>query len=84
MKTAIESKKQILDSEEAQLDSLSRQVDRDRIYLNRNSQYSVDTFNRKVNQVNSLNDRLQNLVDDFNRDVNAFNAELERVGTPIR
>jgi len=84
MKTAIESKKQILDSEEAHLDSLSTQVDRERIYLNRNSQYSVDTFNRKVNQVNSLNDRLQNLVDDFNRDVNAFNAELERVGTPIR
>ncbi len=84
MKSAIESKKQILDSEEARLEALSKQLDRERVYLNRNSQYAVDAFNQKVNQLNSMNDRMQSLVNGFNRDVNAFNAELERVGTPIR
>ena len=76
-------------NEETRLKALSTERDQDRTYLNRTylnrtSQYSVDAFNRKVGQVNSLNDRVQALVNDFNRDVDAFNAELARVGTLIR
>jgi hypothetical protein len=84
MKSAMERKKRDMDSEEAQLKSLSDQLDRDGLILDRTSQHSVDGFNRRVEQLNSANDRLQSMVDDYNRDVNAFNAELERVGTPIR
>ncbi len=84
MKSALDAKQRLLDAEEAQLKSLADELDRERLYLNRSSQYSVDAFNRKVNRVNSLNDRLQSSVNDYNRDVNAFNAELERVGTLIR
>jgi hypothetical protein len=84
MKSAMERKKRDMDSEEAQLKSLSDQLDKDGRFLDRTSQHSVDGFNRRVEQLNSANDTLQFLVDDYNRDVNAFNAELERVGTPIR
>lgn len=84
MSSALGLKKQNLDREEAELTFLAEELDRDRRYLDRSSQYEVDRFNRKVNRLNALNDELQSLVRDYNRDVNAFNAELERVGTPIR
>jgi len=84
MKTALSSKQTSMNFEETRLKALSTELDQDRTYLNRTNQYSVDAFNRKVGQVNSLNDRVQALVNDFNRDVDAFNAELARVGTLIR
>ncbi len=84
MSSALGLKKQNLDREEAELNFLAEELDRDRRYLDRSSQSEVDRFNRKVNRLNALNDELQSLVRDYNQDVNAFNAELERVGTPIR
>jgi hypothetical protein len=84
MSSALGIKKRNLDREESELKFLAEELDRDRRYLDRSSQYEVDRFNGKVNRLNSMNDALQSLVDDYNRDVNAFNAELERVGTPIR
>lgn len=84
MSSALGLKKQNMDREGAELTFLAEELDRDRRYLDRSSQYEIDRFNRKVNRLNALNDDLQSLVRDYNQDVNAFNAELERVGTPIR
>ena len=83
MQTSLSFKQSSMQLEEERLSALAAEVDRARITLDRYNQYSVDAFNRKVNQVNSMNDRVQSLVKDYNRDVDAFNTELERVGTPI-
>lgn len=83
MQTSLSFKQSSMQLEEERLSALASEVDRDRITLDRYNQYSVDAFNRKVNQVNAMNDRVQSLVKDYNRDVDAFNRELERVGTPI-
>lgn len=82
MKSALLLKQSGMNVEEDRLKSLAKEVDRARATLDRYSQYSVDAFNRKVNQLNSMNSQVQSLVDDYNRDVDAFNRELERVGTP--
>lgn len=84
MKSALSAKGYRVDSEKKQLRSLASSVDRDRITLDRTSQYQIDAFNSKVRRVNLMNSSVQSLVDDYNRDVNSFNRELERVGTPIR
>lgn len=83
MQTSLSFKQSSLNLEKKRLSDLAAEVDRDRITLDRYNRYSVDAFNRKVNQVNAMNDRVQSLVADYNRDVDAFNTELERVGTPI-
>ena len=83
MKTALSLKQIGMNAEEARLKSLATEVDRDRTTLNSYSQSAVDSFNRKVNQVNAMNSRVQSLVNDYNQDVDAFNRELERVGTHI-
>lgn len=82
MKSALSLKQSRLNAEEDRLNSLGQELERAKATLDRYSQYSVDAYNRKVNQVNSLNSLVQSLVDDYNRDVDAFNRELERVGTP--
>jgi hypothetical protein len=83
LQSALSRKKSSLDLEESRLKSLSTQVDSERAYLDQTSQYAVDAFNRKVNQINGLNSKVQSMVNDYNHDVDAFNTELERVGTPI-
>ncbi len=83
MKSALTTKQTSLNAEKTRLKALSAELDQDRLYLDQTSQYAVDAFNRKVGQVNNLNDRMQFSVNDFNKDVDAFNTELERVGTPI-
>jgi hypothetical protein len=83
LQSALSRKKTSLDLEESKLKSLSTQVDSERAYLDLTSQYAVDAFNRKVNQINGLNSKVQSMVNDYNHDVDAFNTELERVGTPI-
>ena len=83
LQSGLSLKKTSLDFEENRLRLLSAQIDTERTYLDQTSQYAVDAFNRKVNQVNALNSKVQSMVDDYNRNVDAFNTELERVGTPI-
>jgi hypothetical protein len=83
LQAALSLKKTRLDPEKSRLESLSKQVDAERTYLDQTSQYAVDAFNRKVNQINALNSKVQSMVNDYNREVDAFNTELERVGTPI-
>ena len=84
MKSSLSAKSTSVGFEKSRLSSMANEVDRARIGLDRTSQYAIDSFNRKVGQVNTMNRRVQNLVDDYNQDVNAFNRELESVGTLIR
>ncbi|MDB4055670.1 hypothetical protein N9496_06750 [Akkermansiaceae bacterium] len=84
MKSSLSAKSTSVGFEKSRLSSMANEVDRARIGLDRTSQYAVDSFNRKVGQVNTMNRRVQNLVDGYNQDVNAFNRELESVGTLIR
>jgi hypothetical protein len=69
MKSALSIKQSRLNAEEGRLNSLAQEVERARATLDRYSQNSVDAYNRKVAQVNSLNSQVQSLVNDYNRDV---------------
>lgn len=82
MKSALTPKSDRIDRYKQERQTLSSQIEIDRISLDQTSQYAVDSFNSKINRLNAMNGPLRNLVDDFNRDVDAFNAELARVGTP--
>jgi hypothetical protein len=76
-------KKTNLDREDQQLQVMSNRLELDRLSLNLNNEYDVDTFNRRVNQLNIFNAKVQVIVNEYNRGVADFNSELERVGTPI-
>jgi hypothetical protein len=84
MKSSLDAKNRLIDKSKEEMQPLQAQIERSRIYLDRTSQYAVDSFNRDVARSNAMNDDLQTTIDAFNREVRAFNAELERVGTPIR
>lgn len=84
LKNALDVKNMQIDAENRAFESMASLVERERQYLDTTSEYAVDAFNRRVNNLNAKNQQLQNLVDDYNRDVQAFNYELERVGTLIR
>lgn len=83
MKSALLLKQTRMNVEESRLKLLAQEVDRERVTLDRYSQYAVDAFNRKIGQINFLNTQVQSLLDDYNGDVDSFNRELERVGTPM-
>ncbi len=82
-KTALQSQKDGLDRAENEITALASDIESSRRYLDRTSQYSVDSFNQKVNQFNAMNERLRGATNSYNQGVDAFNAELARVGTPI-
>lgn len=84
MKSSLDVKNRVIDQSKEEIQPLQAQIERSRIYLDRTSQYAVDSFNRDVARFNAMNDNLQTTIDTFNREVRAFNAELERVGTLIR
>lgn len=84
MKSSLDAKNRLIDESKEEIQPLQAQIERSRIYLDRTSQYAVDSFNRDVARFNAMNDNLQTTIDAFNREVRAFNAELERVGTLIR
>jgi len=61
-----------------QLESLSREIERDRLYLDRTSQFSVDALNRKVSQHNSLLEQARAQDRLVNQMVADYNAKLQR------
>jgi len=63
-----------------QLDSLAREIERDRIYLNRNSQPEVDAFNLKVNRYNLLLEQQKARNRTVNQMVDDYNARLQLYG----
>lgn len=79
-------KKAELDELDTNLETLSRQIDRERIYMDRTSQYDIDSFNLKVNRYNSaLRNRkaeaevFNDMVDTHNTIVQQLKAQNRRV-----
>lgn len=77
-----------IDEEDAAITSLqakqktySDNIELERAYLDRTSQYQIDGFNQKIDRLNLAHAKLKQRIDAFNRSIDAFNAELERVGT---
>lgn len=83
LKTDLNVKEIYLNQENGRLQKMSDKLEQNRRLLNTNSEYEVDAFNLRVNELNDFNDKVQRIVNAFNRDVEAFNTELQRVGTPI-
>jgi hypothetical protein len=82
-KAELKSKKQNLDRKVSELERLAEEIDQERRYLDKTSQNAVDSFNRKVDHLNTMNQRVQVDTDTYNLSVNEFNKELARVGSPI-
>jgi hypothetical protein len=62
------------------LDDLSREIDRERLFLDETSQFAVDTFNRKVSRYNSLLEDVRSQNGRVNQMVDAYNDKLRRYG----
>jgi hypothetical protein len=75
-KAEIESERASLEALEAQVETLGRDIDSDRLHLDRTSQYSVDEFNAKVARYNSLAQRAKLATAAFNQKVDNYNAKL--------
>jgi hypothetical protein len=63
-----------------QIETLAREIERDRAYLNRNNQIAVDDFNRKVNRYNSMLEQGRAQDRAVNQLVDAYNTKLHRYG----
>jgi hypothetical protein len=75
-KTAIEADRAVLKQLDDQLDSLGRQIELERTYLDKTSQYAVDTFNAKVDRYNELSRQDKAATAAFNVRVDNYNANL--------
>ena len=76
-KTAIEADREVLKQLDDQLDSLGRQIELERTYLDKTSQYAVDTFNAKVDRYNELSRQDKAATAAFNVRVDNYNAKLK-------
>jgi hypothetical protein len=77
-KTGIEADRAVLKQLDDQLESLGREIENDRIYLDRTSQYAVDTFNAKVDRYNTLSQKDKAATAAFNERVDNYNAKLRQ------
>lgn len=81
-KQALVAQRSQVEDLRARLDTLSAQIDRDRIYLDRSSQSDIDDFNAKVNRYNTLlrtvraeNATANEMVDSYNTLLEAAKAQ---------
>jgi hypothetical protein len=79
-KAEIESERITLEALDAQVETLGREIERDRPYLDRTSQFAIDEFNAKVDQYNAINQRAKNANAAFNEKVDNYNAKLRQYG----
>jgi hypothetical protein len=63
-----------------QIETLAREIERDRAYLNQNSQIAVDDFNRKVSRYNSMLEQGRSQDRAVNQLVGDYNTKLQRYG----
>jgi hypothetical protein len=79
-KVKIESDRKTLEALDAQVDKLGREIERDRLYLDKTSQYAIDTFNAKVDRYNTLAQQDKAATAAFNEKVDNYNAKLRQYG----
>ena len=75
-KAEIESDRTALEALETQIERLGRDIESDRLYLDRTSQHAVDAFNEKVERYNALNQKAKIANAAFNVRVDNYNARL--------
>jgi len=75
-KAEIESERPIVQGLENQVENLSREIERERPYLDRTNEFEVDAFNAKVGRYNILNQQAQRAQAAFNEKVDSYNAKV--------
>ena len=79
-KTAIESERATLEAFEAQFDSLGREIEGERLYLDQTNPYTVQQFNAKINRYNALIQQNKTATAVLNTKVDNYNAKLRQYG----
>lgn len=79
-KVEIETDRATLGTLETQIAQLGREIESDRIYLDRTSQFAVDEFNAKVRRYNALAQNGKTANAAFNEKVDNYNAKLQQYG----
>jgi len=77
-KTGIEADRAVIKQMDDQLDALGREIENDRIYLDKTSQSAVDAFNAKVDRYNTLSQQDKDATAAFNQRVDNYNAKLRQ------
>jgi hypothetical protein len=87
LKAELNRERQTIDCEKAraeqmerELDSLSREIDQERMFVDRTNHFSVDQFNRKVAAHNELLERLRDQDRLINQLVERYNAKIRQQG----
>ena len=77
----------LIDSEKAkaeqvarQLESLGREIERERLYVDRTSESAVAEFNRKVDNYNRLREEAQEQARVVNEMIDRYNEKLQKYG----
>jgi hypothetical protein len=79
-KAGIEADRAVLKQLDDKLDLLGREIESDRIYLDKTSQDAVDAFNAKVDRYNTLSQQDKAATAAFNERVDNYNAKLRQYG----
>ena len=79
-KAEIETDRVALNQLGNQIDALGRQIESDRLYLDKTSQYAVDEFNTKVDRYNTLSQQTKTATAAFNERVDSYNVKLRTSG----
>jgi hypothetical protein len=81
-KAQIELERATVQALDTDVENLAREIERDRIYLDRTSQYQLNEFNAKVRRHNALLRQAQSAEAAFNQKVDEYNAKVR--GYPSR
>jgi chromosome segregation ATPase len=76
-KQAVEGQRSQVTDLQTRVDALGRQIDTDRIYLDRTSQSDIDDFNAKVNRYNTLLRSVRTENATANELIDTYNALVE-------
>ena len=79
-KAEIELQRITIQTLDAQVEKLGRDIENDRLYLDKTSQYAVDVFNAKVDRYNELAQKDKVATAAFNVKVDNYNAKLRQYG----
>jgi hypothetical protein len=79
-KADLESEKVRVQALDSEVDDLTRQIERDRVYLDRSNEFEVDAFNAKVRRYNMLLQEAKSAEAAFNQRVDDYNAKVRAHG----
>jgi hypothetical protein len=77
-RAVIESDRATLAALETQIEKMGREIETDRLYLDRTRQFAVDEFNAKVGRFNALAQKAKIANAAFNQKVDNFNTKLRQ------